>query len=49
MAAERVTANSLNSRPTIPPISRIGMKTATSETLMERTVKAISLLPDRAA
>ena len=35
MATESVTANSRNSRPTMPPISRIGMKTATSDRLME--------------
>ena len=29
----------------MPPINRIGMKTATSEVLMERTVKPISLAP----
>ena len=49
IAAESVTANSRKSRPTMPPIRRIGMNTATSETLMERTVKAISLVPDSAA
>ena len=36
MAVERVTANSRNRRPTMPPISRIGMKTAISDMLMER-------------
>ena len=49
MATESVTANSRNSRPTMPPISRMGMKTATSEMLMESTVKPISLAPCRAA
>ena len=49
MAVERVTANSRNSRPTMPPIIRIGMKTATSEMLMENTVKPISRAPLRAA
>ena len=49
IATERSTANSRNNRPTIPPISRIGMKTATSDTLMERTVKPISLAPRNAA
>ena len=43
MATESVTANSRNSRPTIPGISRIGMKTAISEMLMESTVNPISL------
>ncbi len=45
MATESVTANSRNSRPTMPPINRIGMKTATSERLIERTVKVISFAP----
>ena len=49
MATLRVTANSRNSRPTIPPISKIGMKTATSEVLMESTVKPISREPWSAA
>ena len=48
-ATESVTANSRNKRPTMPPISRIGMNTATSEMLMERTVKPISLAPSSAA
>ena len=43
MAVERVTANSRKSRPTMPPISRMGMKTAISDMLMEKTVKPISL------
>ena len=41
--------NSRNSRPTMPPINRRGMKTATREVLMEMTVKAISLAPSNAA
>jgi hypothetical protein len=45
MAVERTTANSRKSRPTMPPIIRIGMKTAISEILMERTVKPISCAP----
>ena len=40
MAMVSTTANSRNSRPTMPPIRRMGMKTATSEVLMESTVKA---------
>jgi len=40
-----VTANSRNSRPTIPAIIKIGMKTAISDTLMERTVNPISAEP----
>ena len=49
MAMLKTTANSRNSRPTIPPISRMGMNTATSEVLMESTVKPISLEPLKAA
>jgi hypothetical protein len=49
MAAESVTANSRKSRPTMPLISRIGMKTATSDTLIETTVKPISRAPFSAA
>ena len=49
IATESVTANSRKSRPTMPPMRRIGMKTATSETLIENTVKAISRAPRRAA
>ena len=33
----------------IPPMKRIGMKTATSETLIETTVKATSFAPLSAA
>ena len=40
-----VIANSRNRRPTMPPISRIGMNTATSEVLIEITVKPISRAP----
>ena len=47
IATDSVTANSRNSRPTIPPISRIGMNTATSEMLIERTVKPISSRPEQ--
>ena len=49
MAVERVTANSRKSRPTIPPISRSGIKTAISERLMVKTVKPISSAPFNAA
>jgi hypothetical protein len=49
IATASVTANSRNSRPTMPPISRMGMKTATSDTLIERTVKPISFAPRNAA
>ena len=49
MAADSVTANSRNSRPTTPPISRIGMNTATSDRLMDSTVKPTSRDPRSAA
>jgi signal transduction histidine kinase len=49
MADERVTANSRKRRPTIPPINRIGINTAMSDTLMERTVKLTSAAPCNAA
>ena len=49
MAVESTTANSRNKRPTMPPISNIGMKTATSERLMESTVKPTSRAPRSAA
>ena len=49
MATLRVTANSRKSLPTIPPINRIGMKTAISEVLIESTVKPISREPFIAA
>src|SRR5262245_61722051 len=49
IATESVTANSRNSRPTMPPISRIGMNTAMSDTLIDSTVKLTSLAPRSAA
>ena len=49
MATESVTANSRNRRPTMPPIKRIGIKTATRDVLIERTVKPISRAPRKAA
>ena len=48
-ATLRVTANSRNMRPTIPPIKRMGMKTATSDVLIDNTVKPISRAPSSAA
>ncbi len=42
-------ANSRNRRPTMPPISRIGMNTAISEMLIDMTVKATSPEPRIAA
>ena len=49
MAALSTTANSRNNRPTIPPIIRIGMKTATRDVLIDSTVKPISRAPRNAA
>ncbi len=49
MATDSVMANSRNSRPMIPPISRMGMKTAISDRLMETTVKPTSRAPCMAA
>src|SRR3954471_7311953 len=49
IATTRVTENSRNRRPTIPPIRRMGMKTAINEALMETTVKEISREPFSAA
>ena len=49
MAVESVTANSRKRRPTMPPIIRMGMKTAISDMLMEKTVKPISCAPFIAA
>jgi len=45
MAVASTTANSRNRRPTMPPIMRMGIKTAIREMLMERTVKPISWAP----
>ena len=49
MAAQMVTANSRNSRPRMPAMKRIGMKTAASESVMETIVKPISREPASAA
>jgi hypothetical protein len=49
IAMEIVTANSRKIRPTIPPISSTGMKTATSEKVIETIVKPISRAPFSAA
>ncbi len=49
MATDSTTANSRNSRPMIPPISRIGMNTATSDRLMDITVEPICAAPVMAA
>ena len=47
--AVTVSANSRNTRPMIPPMSSSGMNTATSEKLIDSTVKAISPEPFSAA
>ena len=49
MAAPIVTANSWNSRPTIPPMNKTGMNTAASDSVMERIVKPTSRDPANAA
>ena len=49
IATDSVTANSRNRRPTMPPISRIGMKTAIRETLIDTTVNPTSRAPLSAA
>ena len=49
IATLTVTANSRNSRPIRPPISSSGMKTATSDRVIETIVKPISREPARAA
>ena len=49
MAEDSTTANSRNSRPTTPPIIRIGMNTAMREMLIETTVNPISRAPLSAA
>ncbi len=49
IATATVTANSRNTRPTMPPISSTGMNTAMSENVIEMMVKPISRAPLRAA
>ena len=49
IATDRITANSRKMRPMMPLIIRIGMNTAISEMLIERTVKPISCDPLSAA
>ena len=48
-AIDSVTVNSLNRRPTRPPIINSGRNTAISETLIETTVKPTSFAPANAA
>ncbi len=49
MAMLSVTANSRKSRPTSPPMSRMGMNTANNERVMETMVKPICFAPLSAA
>ncbi len=49
MAMLSVTANSRKRRPMMPPMSRIGMKTAMSDTVMDTIVKPICRAPASAA
>jgi len=49
IAMLRVTANDRKRRPTIPPISKSGMNTASSETVIETMVKPICFAPFSAA
>ncbi len=49
IASDSVSANSRNSRPTMPLISRIGRNTATSDRLIDSTVKPTSRAPSKAA
>ncbi len=48
-ATVSVTENSRNSRPTMPPINKIGTNTATKDRLIDSTVKPTSLTPAKAA
>lgn len=45
MAVMMTTANSRNSRPTMPPMNSTGIKTAAREMVMETMVKPISAEP----
>src|SRR2546425_3083168 len=47
MAAPMVTANSWNNRPTIPPMKSTGMKTAASDSVIDRIVNPTSRAPSR--
>ena len=49
IAMEMVMANEKKKRPTTPPMNRIGMNTATSDRVIEMTVKPISRAPRMAA
>ena len=45
MATQMVTANSLNRRPSMPPMNSTGMNTAASDSVIETMVKPISREP----
>ena len=47
IATDSVTANSRKRRPTMPPMSRMGMNTAMSDRLIDRTVKPTSRTPEQ--
>ena len=49
MANAMTRPNSLNMRPTTPPMNSTGMNTATSDSVMEMMVKLTSLAPLNAA
>jgi hypothetical protein len=49
MATPMVTANSFSSRPTMPPMNRTGMNTATSDAVIATMVNEISFEPSSAA
>ena len=49
IAIESVKANSRKKRPGMPPMNRMGVKTATSDRLIDRTVKPTSRAPRSAA
>ncbi len=45
MAIEMTMPNSLNIRPTTPPMNSTGMNTATSDSVIDTMVKPTSLSP----
>ena len=49
MAAESVSANSRNNRPTMSPMKSSGISTAISDTVNDKIVKPIWLEPTKAA
>ena len=48
-AIDSVTENSRNKRPTMPPMNRIGMNTASSDAVIDTIVNPICLAPSSAA